>query len=146
VTAFGITEIPNSLTGAMDEVELAGLPSAVEAEAVVPRWDAAESCEGVKVVPNPYRGGAAWDLVPSETDPTGTKIAFRDLPRDASTIRIYTLAGDLVQEAMHDGRSGNGTYFWNLITRNGQNITSGIYLFSVQHTGEVCRGRFVVIR
>ena len=30
VTSFGITQVPNDVTGEMDEVELAGLPSAVE--------------------------------------------------------------------------------------------------------------------
>ena len=54
--------------------------------------------------------------------------------------------GDLVETAEHDGRDGNGTYFWNLITRNGQNAVSGIYLFSVEHPEGVCRGRFVIIR
>jgi hypothetical protein len=101
----------------------------------------------VKVVPNPYRGRADWDLIPSEQDPTGSRIAFRSLPRDVSTIRIFTLSGDLVQEAVHDGRNGDGTYFWNMITRNGQNVTSGIYLYTVETgAGDMCRGRFVIIR
>jgi hypothetical protein len=101
----------------------------------------------VTVVPNPYRGRADWDLVPSERDPTGTRIAFRDLPQERSTIRIYTLSGDLVKEAENDGSGGEGTYFWDMITRNGQNVVSGIYLYSVEtEGGETCRGRFVIIR
>jgi len=146
VTAFAVQNVVNPITQKSEEVELSGLPSAVEAEAVVPRWDAVDGCDAVKVVPNPYRGGADWDLVPSERDPTGTKIAFRNLPKAESTIRVYTLAGDLVQEITHDGRDGNGTYFWNMITRNGQNIVSGVYLYSVQYPGGTCRGRFVIIR
>jgi hypothetical protein len=157
VTAFGLTTINNSITGETEIVELAGLPAAVEAEAVVPRWDAVEgTCDQVAVVPNPYRGGADWDLIPSERDPTGTKIAFRNLPATESTIRIYTLAGDLVKDEVVDGSDSNGTYFWNMITRNGQNIVSGVYLYSVQfdaynrdgvqYDGGTCRGRFVVIR
>ena len=146
VTAFGVTQITNAVTGQLEDIELSGLPSAVEAEAIVPRWDAQSSCDQVKVVPNPYRGGAAWDLNPSERDPTGTKIAFRDLPQAISTIRIYTLAGDLIQEVEHDGQDGDGTFYWNMITRNGQNIVSGVYLYSVEYSGGVCRGRFVIIR
>jgi hypothetical protein len=146
VTAFAIQTAKNPITGADEDIELSGLPSAVEAEAVVPRWDAQSGCDEVKVVPNPYRGGADWDLIPSDRDPTGTKIAFRDLPEAESTVRIYTLAGDLVQEAVHDGRNGNGTYFWNMISRNGQNIVSGVYLYSVEYEGGICRGRFVIIR
>ncbi|HET9235407.1 MAG TPA: hypothetical protein VFP10_14835, partial [Candidatus Eisenbacteria bacterium] len=146
VTSFGIALVRNSITGETEEVELAGLPSATEDEAIVPRWDSVAGCDRVTVVPNPYRGGADWDLIPSDDDPTGTKIAFRNLPEALSTIRIYTLSGDLVQETQHDGRNGNGTYFWNLISRNGQNVVSGIYLYMVDGGSEICRGRFVIIR
>ncbi len=146
VTAFGVTTRKNSTTGKDELVDLGGLPSAVEAESVVPRWGASGGCDDVKVVPNPYRGGADWDLVPSDKDPTGTKIAFRNLPQAKSTIRIYTLAGDLVIESVHDGTGGDGTYFWNMITRNGQNVTSGLYLYSVEYPGGICRGRFAIIR
>jgi hypothetical protein len=145
VTAFGLTEVFNPITNRTEEVEIAGSPSAVEAEAVVPRWGAQESCDAVSVVPNPYRGSAAWDLIPSDRDPTGSKIAFRNLPA-GSTVRIYTLAGDLVKEEAFAGEDGSGTFFWNMLTRNGQNVTSGVYLYSVQHPGGTCRGRFVIIR
>ncbi len=146
VTAFGITKVKNPTTGEFENVVLSGQPSAVEAEAVTPRWNATGGCNDVKVVPNPYRGKAEWDLVPSDRDPTGTKIAFRNLPNEKATISIYTLSGDLVKQEVHDGSSGDGTYFWNMITRNGQNVTSGIYLYSVEYSGGTCRGRFVIIR
>jgi hypothetical protein len=148
VTAFGFLRTEDPATGRVERVELSGLPSAVEAQAVVPRWDAGEGCGSVRVVPNPYRGGAAWDLLPSERDPTGTRIAFRNLPRDDHPvrIRIYTLSGDLVQEAEHSTAAGDGTWFWDLITRSGQNVTSGIYLYTVAYSGGTCRGRFVIIR
>lgn len=157
VTAFGVTVRRNTVTGRDEVVELGGQPAAVEAEAVIPRWGATPGCDNIKVVPNPYRGGADWDLIPSDSDPTGSKIAFNNLPPTRCTIRIYTLAGDLIVESTHDGRSGDGTYLWNLITRNGQNVTSGIYLYSAEYgdyqtedgvdvAGEICRGRFVIIR
>ncbi len=152
VTAFGVQERVNPITGLTEEFELGGVPNALEAESVVPRWEASgNGCDQVGVVPNPYRGGADWDLRPADHDPTGTKIAFRNLPLERSTIRIYTLAGDLVQEGSHDGGSGDGTWFWNLITRNGQLVVSGIYLWTVSvdsgpEAGRICRGRLVIIR
>jgi hypothetical protein len=149
ITAFGIVTSRNPVTQRDEKIELSGLPASVEAEAVVPRWDSVEGCDRVTVVPNPYRGGADWDLVPSERDPTGTKIAFRNLPNDVSTVRIYTLAGDLVETVVWDGRiesGGDGTFFWDMITRNGQNVVSGVYLYSVEYSGGTCRGRFVIIR
>jgi hypothetical protein len=147
VTAFGLTTVRNPITGEDEVVELGGLPAATEAEAIVPRWDSVSGCQEVKVVPNPYKAGnVGWDLIPSERDPTGTKLAFRNLPATQSTIRIYTLSGDLVDEAEHDGSEGDGTYFWDLISRNGQLVVSGVYLYSVGAGGETCRGRFVIIK
>lgn len=122
---------------------------------VVPQSSAQESSafdqKRVYVVPNPVTAEnmAPWLLGPTNTDPTGEKIEFRNLPRCRNTIRIYTLAGDLVQTLSHDGTSGTGTMPWNLVSRNGQSITSGIYLYSVEpHDSRFPRvvGKFTVIR
>ena len=72
-------------------------------------------------------------------------LQFQGLGRHTEA-QIYTLAGDLVQEATQNTSSGSGTYYWNMITRNGQNVVSGVYVFSVQYSGGTCRGRFVIIR
>ncbi|MCK4303142.1 MAG: hypothetical protein KAY24_02790, partial [Candidatus Eisenbacteria sp.] len=61
----------------------------------------------------------------------GTHIDFARLPDQECKLMIYTLAGDLVQRLHHNGRAGNGTVRWNMITRNGQDITSGVYLYAV---------------
>jgi hypothetical protein len=105
----------------------------------------------VYVVPNPATTQAMepWRLEPNDDDPTGIKVEFRNLPRCRSTVRIFTVAGDLVQVLFHDGSTGNGTLFWNLVSRNGQDVTSGVYLFAVEpEDGEFSRaiGKFVVIR
>ena len=105
----------------------------------------------VYVVPNPVtnQSMAAWQLDPTNTDPTGTKLEFRNLPMASGRIRIYTLYGDFVKDIPFDGRSGDGTASWNLVTRNGQDIASGIYLFTVDvDSGGFSRvvGKFTVIR
>src|SRR5205085_9304537 len=100
ITAF------DSVTNSSVTTQLGGRRTAVEADAVVPesRVDA-NGRRGVWVVPNPYRGYAliqgrpsAWDLMPNASDPTGTHIDFMGMPPGRWTLRIYTLAGDLVQE------------------------------------------------
>ena len=73
-------------------------------------------------------------------------IDFFGLPRARSTIRIYTLAGDLVAVLDHDGTNGNGEERWNLISRNGQDTESGVYLFTVDSPLGHQVGRFVMIR
>ncbi len=138
---------------------LMGNPSATNAQVVYPRGDAQPDQEHVYVVPNPYKGGAQWDLVPREEDPSGTKVTFVNLPRTKGRIHIYTLAGDLVKEVPFDGRpvpdllygkdpvvKAPGSVAWNLISRNGQRIASGIYLYSVDTELGKQIGRFVIIR
>jgi hypothetical protein len=111
---------------------------------------------GVIVVPNPYRGHAAWDLNPNPSDPTGAHVDFLHMPAGQWTLRVFTISGDLVttirnndlqpngrpqQESPDDGEAS-----WNLISRNGQDVVSGIYLFSVEAKSSSTRGKFVVIR
>ena len=151
--------------------------SAVEAEGIVPQ-SGVKTGKHVTVVPNPYRGYAsiqqrpsAWDLTPNATDPTGTHIDFFGMPPGKWTLRIYTVAGDLVQTIHSDdpvndsvrgtitsnGKTYNGynkqqdnpndgQARWNLISRNGQDVVSGIYLFTVNSDQGVQRGKFVIIR
>ena len=105
----------------------------------------------IYIVPNPVTAEniEPWRLDANNNDATGLKVEFRNLPACHSTVRIFTVAGDLVQVLHHDGQGGSGTLPWNLLSRNGQEITSGIYLFSVEpadgrFTNAV--GKFVVIR
>jgi hypothetical protein len=100
----------------------------------VPQPDYDYDPDRIYVVPNPATTESMqpWTLSPNNADPTGIKVEFRNLPSDRGTIRVYTLAGDLVKELPFDGRTGDGTVEWDLVSRNFQDITSGIYLYSVE--------------
>jgi hypothetical protein len=103
----------------------------------------------VYVVPNPAtpESMAPWTLSPNNDDPTGIKVEFHNLPATPGRIRIYTLAGDLIQELDFNGSAGAGTMAWDLVTRNGQDVTSGVYLYAVEASGLSRKvGKFVVIR
>jgi len=152
-----ISVVPGDSAGS--DVVLQGNPSASNAQVVYPRGDSRNDQKEVFVVPNPYKGGAEWDLVPREEDPSGTKVTFMNLPRTKGTIHIYTIAGDLVKNIEFDGRpaadvqygkdpvtGGKGSVPWNLISRNGQKIVSGIYLYSVDTELGKKVGRFIIIR
>jgi hypothetical protein len=107
--------------------------------------------KNVYVVPNPATKETMtpWLLEPNQDDPTGIKVEFRNLPRCRSAIRIYSVSGDLVEEMYHDGSQGHGTLAWDLVSRNGQDVTSGVYLFAVEPEDKNFPrsiGKFVVIR
>jgi hypothetical protein len=130
---------------------------AVEGDGVVPHATTRTADDGgVIVVPNPYRGHAAWDMTPSPSDPTGAHVDFMRMPRGPWTLRIFTIAGDLVTAIQNDDPQPNGRpqqespddgqASWNLLSRNGQDVVSGIYLYSVSAPGFSTRGKFVVIR
>ncbi len=93
---------------------------------------------GIKVVPNPYVGYAAW-----ETREGIRKIQFTHLP-DVCTIRIYTLAGDLVKTIQHDNLTG--TEDWDMLTENEQGIVTGVYFYHVQSEYGEKMGKFAVIK
>ncbi len=122
----------------------------------------------VKVFPNPYRGDAAWD----GTLARDRYLWFVNLP-DRCTIRIYTLAGDLVDTIEFDGSAYDATEIrgifdptdvrnpesdipvlsggmaaWDLVSRNDQGVASGLYIFSVEDhgSGRTQLGKFLVLK
>ena len=115
-----------------------------------PSLDAAKArsqLDSVYVVPNPYVAASAFE--PSNTYLTGRgerRIMFMGLPPKC-TIRIYTVAGDLVQTLRKDDGVDNGQLPWDLVTKDGMNLSFGIYLFHVSSpgVGETI-GRFGVIK
>jgi hypothetical protein len=127
----------------------------------------------VRVVPNPYRanadyskphgGGISWenrdDGTPDYFPQTDRRLYFYNLPRRCQ-IRIYTVAGDLVDIVPHNipgdlnqGWKADFAEEWDLNSRNHQQVVSGMYLFTVVEWGEKDApmgeskvGKFVVIR
>lgn len=121
----------------------------------------------VTVFPNPYRVEARWDQGQKVRD---HYLWFANLP-PRCTLKIFTLSGDLVFEVQFDGASYHGegargiydprreldvnaptlsgtTYGWDLITREGQAVATGLYMFSVENkaTGERSVGKFLLVK
>ena len=117
----------------------------------------------IYVYPNPYKAGALWDGFGSRD----RLIWFANLPNRAS-IRIYSLAGDLIDVIDHNALTYNGNdislldqktksqntkfsggeHAWDLITKNDQAIATGLYLYTVkdEDTGKIYTGKFLVIK
>jgi hypothetical protein len=106
----------------------------------------------IYVYPNPATRealGEYQELKPNSDDPTGVRVTFTNLPQATNTIQIFTVSGDLVQTISHSGLDGSGHVSWNLMSRNGQEIVSGVYLYAVQSDDsrfEDFVGKFVVVR
>ena len=72
------------------------------------------------------------------------------MPPGEWTLRIFTISGDLVQTIRYDDvqvngkpqqeTASDGQATWNLISRNGQDVMSGIYMFSVECGRGTSRG------
>jgi hypothetical protein len=118
------------------------------------------------VFPNPYRVEARWDRGTNVRD---HYLWFANLP-EKCTLRIFTLAGDLLVEKDFDGATYRGEgargvydpanslgqptlsgtmYGWDLLTRDGQAVASGLYLYSVEDHAQGGRfhvGKFLVVK
>ena len=153
----------------MPEKNLQPLESGRDADAnmkiLFPGPSATSKMDNIYVVPNPYVGHSKFDGR-REKDEKGDKsrrIWFVNLPENC-TIKIFTLAGDLVDTIKHNGSAeedilsiskaaysgikASGIASWNLLSCNNQIIAPGVYLFSVKDcsSGKIKVGKFVIIK
>ena len=114
--------------------------------------DRAKNGANIYVFPNPATRDALaeyQEMAASGDDPTGVRVTFTNLPEANNNIQIFTVSGDLVQTIYHNGLNGVGHVSWNLMSRNGQEIVSGVYLYTVQSDNGAFDdfiGKFVVVR
>jgi hypothetical protein len=95
--------------------------------------------ETVVVVPNPYRGHERWD------QPGEHRIQFQHVPSNV-TVRIYTVAGDLVRE-LQKSDAASGNLDWDMKNGDQKDVSSGIYMYHVVSAeGFVAKGHFVIVR
>ncbi len=102
--------------------------------------DASAQLNQVRVVPNPYFARYSSMV---ETNPGEAVMEFQRVP-DTCTIRIYTVAGDLVRTLENEGI--DGTVRWNLQTIDHRQVASGLYVYHVDSPYGTHIGRFAVIK
>ncbi|MGQ9810307.1 MAG: T9SS type A sorting domain-containing protein [bacterium] len=130
---------------------------------IYPRAEPAQTYGKVTIVPNPYPWNpsnpsipeelraahrAIGDLAEYEREPSGRRVTFFNLPRKA-TVRIYTLTGDLIWERYFEEPIDPVTGAppqWNLVSRNNQEIVSGIYIVHIDSPKGTEITKFVVVR
>lgn len=102
----------------------------------------------ISVVPNPYLCTAIWEPRNNlEQGRAERRIDFINIPV-ASTIRVYSVRGDLVQTLRQNGSYTSGAVSWNLLSRDGLPIAYGVYVFHVSgpNLKEDFIGKFAVIK
>jgi hypothetical protein len=116
VTAFK-TSNPDSINFDCIERNRSGI--------VYPREGVPSYLEGIQVIPNPYRASADWEYGGQR------RVTFVQLP-EACTIRIYTVAADLVRTLHHEDPDSDQA-FWDLRNSEGEEVAPGVYIWSVEH-------------
>jgi len=161
VYVYAVTSlsIPNLVVIGGDTVPVNPLESAKNINAVKIELPFAVSEEAGKVlvVPNPYRtdhdytfekGG--YEGLSGRWDESRRVVKFINLP-EVCTIRIFSLAGDLIRTIYHDGRDpstgfSRGDVTVPLVSESNRALASGIYLFTVESEFGTQTGKFVIIR
>jgi hypothetical protein len=111
----------------------------------------------IHVVPNPFVVQSAYDAIAS-TRVAQNFIRFVNVPAQG-TLRIYSVSGQFIQQITWQptdllasgNNSPHGDLPFNLRSKEGLDLTSGLYLYVLTPTGatangKVARGKFVVIR
>ena len=109
-----------------------------------------DNCNQVRVIPNPYFGRSTLN----ETV-YNRRISFMDLP-ERYTLSIYTISGELVwsQNESHPD-AGDGLTFWDLRSVNNQEVSPGLYIYTLNaenvygdNRESVCNyvGKFAIVR
>ena len=97
-------------------------------------------------VPNPYVGSASFEPQRFAVSGRGERrLEFRALPA-GSTVRIYTVRGELVQTIRQNG-SPEGYVAWNLRTKDNLDVAAGLYIYHVDAPGVgTYIGKFAVVK
>ncbi len=109
------------------------------------------------VVPNPYAAAASFEPERFATSGRGERrLEFRGVPV-GSTVRIYTVRGELVQTLEHDGVTRNsdgsvevtdvtGMIPWDLRSKDNLEVAPGLYIYHVDSDAGEHVGKFAIIK
>ncbi len=109
---------------------------------------ARKDLDNIYVVPDPYIAVNRLEryVLNPEEGRGERRIDFVNLPPKC-TISIFTVSGRLVQKLYHTATDKNRRASWNLRTKDGLEIASGMYFYAVEVPGVgVKTGKFAIIK
>lgn len=109
----------------------------------LPRAEAEELISGKKsiaVKPNPYKVQAPHDVGLEH------KVVFYNLPLNTK-ITIFDLSGQIMDVIEYYGLDPeNGTIFWDMFTKDGPEVQSGLYIWVAEYPGGQQTGYLAIMR
>jgi len=97
----------------------------------------------ISVKPNPYKKKALFD---SATDAYDHKVTFYNLPPTAK-ISIIDVSGQLIKELNFASNDpNNGSLFWDMFSKDGIEVASGLYIYVVEYDGGKHVGYLSILR
>jgi len=106
-----------------------------------PKAEQKSDLDKIKVVPNPYRVIAEWEMSQDER-----MIKFTHLP-GRCTIKIFNVAGELMRILDHNESSPIiSEEIWNLRTEENREVAPGLYFYYLKSEIGETSGKFVIIK
>ena len=134
----------NSYFRSNDATFLKNVGAAHNVASLSPSYDDLNSGKvKIGVRPNPYKKAALHDNFTNIHD---HKIMFYNIPQKAK-ITITDVAGKIIQ--VMDINSNNpeqGNYFWDMFSKDGSEVASGLYLYYIEWDGGFDKGKFAILR
>ncbi len=114
----------------------------------VDQTKAKNDLSNIYTVPDPYLTVSSLERkIINTTEGRGDRrIDFVNLPNEC-TISIFTTSGRLVRTLRHSSAENNSREAWDLRTKDGLEVASGVYLYVVESSGiGTFRGRLAIIK
>jgi hypothetical protein len=95
----------------------------------------------ITVNPNPYKITGLNDV---RTDAASHNIDFLNLPADY-TLTILDVSGQIIFQTVTDGAI-DGKFTWDMFSKDGTEVSSGLYIYHVEYDGGAATGHFAILR
>ena len=97
--------------------------------------------ELITVTPNPYKITGLNDV---RSDASSHNIDFLNLPADY-TLTILDVAGQIIFQQVTEG-AVDGKFTWDVFSKDGTEVSSGLYIYHVEYGGGSVTGHFAILR
>jgi hypothetical protein len=95
----------------------------------------------ITVNPNPYKVTGLNDV---RTDASSHNIDFLNTPADF-TLTILDVSGQIILQEEVTGAIA-GKYTWDMFSKDGTEVASGLYIYHVEYSGGSVTGHFAILR